>query len=211
MENPLSLRPAAPEDAPHAAELIASTMGTVGEAMFGAGNHVRTVEALSEFFRLSGHRLSYQFTTLAVWEGQTAGLLLSFPGGDMERLEKSLYRPFLRFYGGLWGVLKFLWRATPDFYIHEAEADEYFIAHLATAPGFQRRGIGRALLNRAEQMALDSGLLKCSLLVEAENEPAKHLYSQMGFQMVQAIHTRWMERRYGMWGYQRRVKNLKGE
>lgn len=52
---------------------------------------------------------------------------------------------------------------------------------LAVLPGFQGRGIGRALLAEVESVARARGCCKVSLEVHDTNEGAKRLYRELGF------------------------------
>jgi carbon storage regulator len=55
------------------------------------------------------------------------------------------------------------------------------IAQIVVAPEFERRGIGRLLLNAAEASAAASFCDRMSLLVGASNTKARHLYDAAGF------------------------------
>jgi ribosomal protein S18 acetylase RimI-like enzyme len=66
----------------------------------------------------------------------------------------------------------------------EVDRDELYIAHLSVSPEFQRRGIGRALLEFAEKQAREQGIEKLSLLAEQENLNAITLYQHFGFRIV---------------------------
>ncbi len=55
-----------------------------------------------------------------------------------------------------------------------------YIHHMAVAPEFQNRGIGRRLLEEALAIARDHGW-QAKLEVHADNPAARHLYSSCGF------------------------------
>lgn len=55
---------------------------------------------------------------------------------------------------------------------------------LAVAPGFRRRGIGRALLEWLESSARTAGTFLLRLEVRAENVAARTFYKRLGFQEV---------------------------
>ncbi len=57
----------------------------------------------------------------------------------------------------------------------------WLIGNVATHPDFRRRGIARALVNRAIQHAQAHGAEMCILEVRAEAEPAYNLYRSMDF------------------------------
>ncbi len=66
----------------------------------------------------------------------------------------------------------------------ETYRDEYYLANMAVFPNFQGRGIGSALLSRAEQKAKEAGLRKCSLIVDLENYAAQRWYDRFGYRVV---------------------------
>lgn len=56
-----------------------------------------------------------------------------------------------------------------------------YIGELATAAGQERRGIGRALLARAERWATARGLTRITLETGAANAGARAFYSALGY------------------------------
>ena len=201
------IRPAQPEDAPQAAELILASTGRFGEILFGRGDRARAATAVAGFFGYPHNRFSYRLTYLAEIDGQVAGLLLAFPGSQIERLTMALrtqMRPVLGAWGALWMVLY----SVPLFFGIETTADEYYVAHLAVSASFRRQGIGQRLLELAEQQASSAGLARCSLLVAMDNEPARRLYQRQGYAVVKVMKTPWLQwAGYGP-GDERRVKLL---
>lgn len=73
---------------------------------------------------------------------------------------------------GFWGLSTFA--ARPLLYVHD----------LAVVPGQRGRGVGRALLNAAEQQARARGCCKLTLEVQDDNTPARQLYERFGFRDV---------------------------
>lgn len=203
----MTIRPAQPEDAAEAAELILASTGRFGEMLFGGGDQRRAAAAIAGFFRYPDNRFSYRLTRLAVIDGQTAGLLLAFPGAHLERLTLPLGRqmwPVLGAARSLWMMLYSL----PIFFNTETVADEYYVAHLAVAAAFRRQGIGRRLLETAEQQAEAASLRRCALIVALDNQPARNLYQRLGYTVVKSVHTPWLQwAGYGP-GEERRVKLL---
>ncbi len=59
--------------------------------------------------------------------------------------------------------------------------DEFTVARIASLPSSRRRGIGRALLDRAIATARASGVTVVFLEVRAGNVPAIALYESVGF------------------------------
>ncbi len=65
-------------------------------------------------------------------------------------------------------------------------ADEAEILTLTTAPGRRRRGVARALLEAATQVALGRGATALFLEVATDNAAARALYGKSGFVAVGA-------------------------
>lgn len=60
-------------------------------------------------------------------------------------------------------------------------APQAFVAYMAVEPDVQRRGIGRALLNAAEELARERGLPTIAMMVTENNIPALDLYTSSGY------------------------------
>ena len=56
-----------------------------------------------------------------------------------------------------------------------------FVAYMAVEPDVQRRGIGRALLNAAEDLARERGLPTIAMMVTENNLSALGLYTSSGY------------------------------
>ena len=80
---------------------------------------------------------------------------------------------------GLWGGLRAM------FYFslldQSCRRDEVYVSDVAVAPDMRQRGIGRALLRHAEQVARSWGKAALVLDVTARNEGAIRLYERMGY------------------------------
>ena len=178
----IQFRRAVKRDADVAAELLAATMGGYGIATFGLEDEMREVNALKTWFLASGNRFSYELTWLALAEGEVAGLLLNIRGDQLAALERGLVKYILKIYS-LGQVIR-LWRLMVIGRGKEAKADEYLLAHLAVAPQFMRRGVGKALLEKAAEEAKNNGFSRLVLEVEIGNTPAEKLYEGAGFTCI---------------------------
>jgi ribosomal protein S18 acetylase RimI-like enzyme len=61
------------------------------------------------------------------------------------------------------------------------QEDQAFVAYMAVESALRRRGIGTALMHAAQDEAHRLGLPHLSLMVTAENEPARRMYEREGF------------------------------
>lgn len=71
----------------------------------------------------------------------------------------------------------------PSFWSNERQYP--YISNLAVARGYRRQGVAQKLLANCEQIALDWGYQESRLHVLEENQPAKQLYFQRGYQIHQ--------------------------
>ncbi len=205
MDGALTIRPATPDDAPAGAYLVHLAMGRLADFLLGFNEPTRAREVLARLFAAENNRFSHRFVALIETGGKATGLLMAYPARVMNGLALPMAKQLLNIYG-ISGVARFLHRVRPLISIKEAETDEYFISTLAVLPEFQGRGIGARLLGHAEAQAKAGGLSKCSLTVEFENVAARRLYERPGYQIVETIPIRELERRIGYRGFYRMVK-----
>ena len=179
---PLMTRPAKRSDDELAARLIYLSMEKLADYLFG---HVQLSieEIFAGLFARDDNRFSWRNTDVAEWNGVPAGVLVSFPGSELPRLELAIGLGLLRLCG-VWDVLRLALRAISIAGSIETRKDEYHIANLAVLPDYQNRGIGSALLGFAEEKARSTGIHKCSLIVNLGNPAAQRLYERIGYRIV---------------------------
>jgi ribosomal protein S18 acetylase RimI-like enzyme len=68
--------------------------------------------------------------------------------------------------------------------------EQAFIAYMAVEPGDRRRGIGKALIRGAEDVARAVGLGFLSLMVTEDNVAARRLYGSLGLQTERRMMTK---------------------
>ena len=198
---------ARPENVDASVELIAATMADFGVMTMGLGSRELELKALRHWFLKTGNRFSREFCTLAVVEGETAGLLLTLRGDRLEHLERTLAEDILKVYNPL-QMLHMLWRLMVLGRTEEANRDEYLVSHVAVAPDYRRRGIATALLQRAEMEAKEQGFTKLVLEVEIGNTNAIHVYERFGFATVLTTRFKRREKILGCPGYYQMLKRI---
>jgi len=178
----LTIRPARPDDAPVAAELLYQTMLWEGDYMFGCDPRHTVLETLVGLFLSADGRLSYRYAFIAEKDAQIAGLLVAYPGETVPRLNTATSR-YLFGHFSLVALIRLAWRslaiAGP-----EAGRGEYYISNVAILPRFQGHGIGSRLLAFAEHQARSAGLNRVSLCVDMDNDGAFRLYQRTGYRVI---------------------------
>ena len=72
------------------------------------------------------------------------------------------------------------------------QADAY-VGELAVAEGVERRGVGRALMRRAERWAWTRGLRCVSIETGAANDGARRFYENLGYTVEEVTMTRLLD------------------
>ena len=141
-------------------------------------------------------------------DGNVAGLVLDYPARMMKALEPATV---LKFVGaaGLLNTLRMVWRSYPLQGIAEAKPDGYFLAHIAVLPKYEGRGLGRRMLQRAEERARLGGFDRITLTVDADNERAIDMYRRAGWEITGTVEMEKLRRRMEYRGYHYMAKQLK--
>lgn len=171
---------AKPEDRIEAARLMADTMAGFGVAVLGAGAEELELRALAHWFTRKGNRFSHEFAQIARWQGEPAGMVLCFSGKEAAHLSLACRNSIRKVYS-LKELATLIWRGMVLGRTHEAEKDEFLIAHVAVFEQFRRKGIATALLEKAVLLARAEGFKKVVLEVEIGNTPAIECYQRYGF------------------------------
>lgn len=148
--------------------------------MLGLGSPDLQKRALTTWFVKDGNRFSYQVTQIAEKDGVAAGLLLSFPGSMLRRLEFGLLNCMVSVYG-LRGAMEMIRRNKDLSNFVEAEHDEFLIAHIGVDQQFRGQGIAKDLLEQAADNARRQQFRKLVLEVEMINQRAIEVYQKAGF------------------------------
>jgi ribosomal protein S18 acetylase RimI-like enzyme len=203
----ISIRPALPADSTQVARLIYLTMGIEADWLFGQEKGLSTLQVLADLCRRKKNRLSHTHAYLAERDGQPAGLLLSYPGKILSRLDWLTGLCLLKIIG-LSGTIRLARIQSAYGDLQETGADEFYISNLAVFPDFERQGIGSRLMAFAEDLARASGLQKCSLIVAFGHERASSLYRRLGYKVVHSYLNKHPKVAEGSGGYYKMVKDL---
>lgn len=206
--DPEVLLPATAELAAVASRLLYLTIGSLADYWMGVDDAQMAHDVLGRLFAASGNLFSHEFAEYAPVSGQVAGLVLSYPGRRIKDLE---IRTALQYIGaaGLANAVRMLVRSYPLQSIAEAAPDEYFLAHIAVLPEYEGRGLGRKLLQRAEDKAREAALPKLTLTVDSDNARAIRLYTRAGFNITSTIALEPLRRQFQCHGFHHMAKILR--
>ena len=205
-EPTILIRPALPDDAPTAAQLLYQTMGRLADYIFGSEPQRTVIETITSLYCSPGkNRLSYRHAWILELEDMPAGILVAYPGSDVHRLDLETGLSLAGWFR-LPSLARLVWRALsiPG---KEALPGEYYLSNVAVLPGFQGRGLGARLLAFAEEQARELQITRCSLCVDMDNTSARRLYERTGYHVCHAQFYRQAAERAGK-GYFRMVKHL---
>jgi ribosomal protein S18 acetylase RimI-like enzyme len=180
--NEVEFRPANPNDAKVAGNLLFETFPKKAAYIIGLGCEGRARKILSDVFQIPGHRLSYEFTQMVIHNKKVIGAMVTFPGSELGKLDRGLYLPILRQYK-FPGKLKLIRRAFPLIFIKETTPNEYFLSNLVVKRPYRNKGIGEIMLHHVEELATDAGLSKIALIVNLENQKARRFYDRNGYEI----------------------------
>jgi ribosomal protein S18 acetylase RimI-like enzyme len=147
-------------------------------------------------------------TLLAELEGETVGIVHARRGSDRLAITPTVVLAAIRTFG-LIGAIRLLprIRARARVDIPSPEG-AYHVGELDVDPRYRNRGIGGALLRRAEAQAREGGYAQMTLETTAAN-PARRLYERHGFRVLETRTDPDYARYTGIEGRVRMVKDLR--
>ncbi|HZU86699.1 MAG TPA: GNAT family N-acetyltransferase, partial [Anaerolineaceae bacterium] len=141
----IDLRSARAEEAEFAAGLIWDTEGALADALFGLGDHERSLRALAHFFRRPGTLYSQEIVEIAEQAGEAAGLLLGYTPQEERRRVRGMLPAMFSFYG-LVDTFRFIYRGTAGFNLHDGDPGDWVISNVAVSETARGKGIGRQIM-----------------------------------------------------------------
>lgn len=200
-------RLATPDDAEQAGELIFETFPKLATYVFGLGDEPRAKKLLTDIFPQPGHRFSYEFSEMVLHQDQVTGILITYPGSDLTKLNLRLGRELVKQYS-FCEKFRLLTRGMQLIFINEAAVDEYLLSNLAVEATDRGQGAGTQILTYFENKVKNEGFGKVSLMVELDNTAAQRFYERSGYH-VTAKHLVAEKHQHALGaGYLRMVKEL---
>ena len=175
----MRVRKARQDDAATVAQLLYESSPQIYDRF--AGNRDRAIGIIEHAFGEPGNVASAEVVWLVEIEGTSAAAMSAFPIADGPARARTFVQLALR------RVPFWLWGRTLRLYsagTRAAREDSLYIDALATDPALRRRGAARALLAEAEREARERGLRAVTLDTTLDNEVARALYANEGFDEV---------------------------
>lgn len=170
------IRPAQPTDSLAAAYLLNHALKDIAEALTGETEHKRILEILASFFEQEPNRLSYKNCLVSEIDDRVVGIIVLYHGSEAKDLDQP--------------ILTYLQEKKNDPILTldvEADLNDYYIDTLCVHPEFSGKGIGTALIHKAEEQAKQMHYDRISLNVEEENHGAFRLYDRLGYHSIRNI------------------------
>ena len=164
----INIRKARIEDAGYIAEGIYYAFLLEDEVLYN-----QWISTLNEVCAQEDTHYSYRNTWIAEVDGERAGMMIAVDGKHYREQRDKMY-PQLK------GLFDVAFGKGWDDMEDEAKAGEFYIDSLSVSVGYRNQGVGRALIEKAKEMAKDKGIGVVTLAVEPENK-AKKLYQRLGF------------------------------
>ena len=163
MESRITIRRATPDDARFIAE-------NVLRALHIEETDDSHIEHLAGISRREDTLYSWRNSTIALYDGVPAGLMVAYDGARYRRMRDITF-PMIRMYVG------------DDYHSmdDEASAGEFYLDSLAVLPGFRNRGIASALIREMFRLRDEAGIPLATIAVDPENDTAYRLYIRSGF------------------------------
>ncbi len=166
----MDIRKATIEDS---AAIARNVMAAMGYDVFSetVDDGIRVMmDGMAEICAREDTLYSWRNTLVACVEGEFAGSLTSYDGGDYLRMREVTF--------GL-AHEKFGW--TPPMMDDETRAGEWYLDSLAVLPAFRRRGLAQLLVSQMFEVAEALGFAKVSLIVLASSDRLIAHYESFGF------------------------------
>lgn len=176
------VRPCEPDDATAVAPILYESSGGLYDRY--AGTRALAERAITRALAREGTTASADVVYVAELDGQVAGAMAAMPYPDWTPRAQAFLRVTLR------SIPPWRWpRAIAVYRASGRVAPEpprscFYVDSLATAVGFRRRGVARALLEEAEHRTRELDFRYMALDTWVDNHAARSLYARAGFQEV---------------------------
>lgn len=177
----IELRPATPGDADAAVPLIYSSGPAVLDYIFTSTQKDEVFACMRRGFERDAGELGYSIHTVAVLDGEVAGIGTGFAGDTTLRFMLSGAVNVFACYGLVRGIDVVRRALQVEQIVRPPKQHEHCIAHLGVSPELRGKGIGARIVEQLLDDGRRLGRAVAVLDVSVENPRAQALYERLGF------------------------------
>jgi ribosomal protein S18 acetylase RimI-like enzyme len=133
---------------------------------------------MASFLEIRSYRIEDQAAVVALWKSCNLVVAQNDPVKDIQR--KLAVNPE-------WFLIGEIEQNVVASCMAGYEGHRGWINYLAVSPGFRRQGIGKKMMQAAENMLKSVGCPKINLQVRSTNQPVIAFYRSIGFQVDAVI------------------------
>ena len=168
----IMIRKARKEDSFVVAELMLLAMSEIIYSFLGSEDPQQALEFIHKLVREPGNQYSLENTWVTDVNRQVIGSITVYDGAKLEQLRQPVLSLLTQQYGR---------NISPE---NETQAGEMYIDTIAVNREHQGKGVGTVLLKYAIDHFVREQRKTLGLLVDLENQKARNLYLQLGFEKV---------------------------
>ncbi len=172
----IQIRKARPTDAKAIAPIMLTAMEEIIYYFIGEHDQQKAIAFLTHHIAQPKNQYSYEHIIVAEEDDNIIGQICLYPGDALEQLRAPIL-----FY------LHTHFKREPNIG-HETQAGEIYIDTLAVSAAAQGKGIGKILLLYVIDFFVHRYGEVLGLLVDKENQKAKKLYLNIGFNPIGEVH-----------------------
>ncbi|WP_315116901.1 GNAT family N-acetyltransferase [uncultured Clostridium sp.] len=176
-----SIRNAQKKDVNEVAELIYSTENDQ-EHVWGGKSKKDNIKIIKKLVEMSDSRYSLNYTKVMEYNGEVAGIIITIPYEDFNKLNVRTEKIILKSLKGFVKKIRFLIEDVKYNLVGECNKGDLYVANIATNEKVRGLGFGKALMNYAERLAKENHCERCVLI--AKDEETSEFYEKIKYKKV---------------------------
>ncbi|MEW9096675.1 MAG: GNAT family N-acetyltransferase [Clostridiaceae bacterium] len=176
-----SIRNAQKKDINEVAELIYSTENNQ-EYVWGGESKKDNIKIIKKLVEMSDSRYSLNYTKVIEYNGEVAGIIITIPYEDFNKLNVRTDKIILESLKGFVKKVRFLIEDIKYNLVGECNKGDLYVANIATNEKVRGLGFGKALMNYAERLAKENHCERCVLI--AKDEETSEFYEKINYKKI---------------------------
>lgn len=170
------------DESAHDIDRVAGLILAAEGANAAPGSPRGSLGVIKNLVRAGNNFLGREHISLALDEGEIAGLVIGYTGRGHDELGTLLRLLLSLRLGELASYLTVVSKTLHGEYTPDVAPDEYYISLIVVDENMRGKGVGSFLLNHAIESAKAVGCRAVLLDVDRENDAARELYEKFGFE-----------------------------